>query len=88
MCAINWVYNLVIICFSIICFTGVKTISNIVAETCQAIYDVLKDEHMKVPSSTEEWESIAADYLARWNYPNCLGSLDGKHIVSHKSVKI
>ena len=63
-------------------FLGVKTISNIIHETCSAIYEVLKDDHLKVPSTEDEWKTIADDYLAKWNYPNCIGSLDGKHIVS------
>lgn len=58
-----------------------KTISNIVHETCAAINAVLKD-YIKMPTTTEEWKAVADDYLAKWNYPNCIGSLDGKHVVS------
>ena len=58
-----------------------KTIPNIIHETCDAIYKVLKPDHMKFPKNAEEWEAIAHDYLARWNYPICIGSLNGKHIV-------
>ena len=28
----------------------------------------------------EEWEAIAREYEERWNFPNCIGSMDGKHI--------
>lgn len=34
----------------------------------------------KVPNTADEWEKIAADYFSRWNFPNCIGALDGKHI--------
>lgn len=32
------------------------------------------------PDTVEEWEKIARDYNSRWNFPNCGGSIDGKHI--------
>ncbi|KAG7467890.1 hypothetical protein MATL_G00137030 [Megalops atlanticus] len=35
---------------------------------------------MPVPT-TEDWRSIATGFLHRWNFPNCLGSIDGKHVV-------
>lgn len=34
----------------------------------------------KVPDSVDKWEQIADNYYERWNFPNCIGSLDGKHI--------
>lgn len=34
----------------------------------------------KMPSSSEEWEKIADEYFVKWNFPNCLGALDGKHV--------
>lgn len=33
-----------------------------------------------MPSSSEEWEKIADEYFVKWNFPNCLGALDGKHV--------
>lgn len=32
------------------------------------------------PSTPEEWESIAKEFALLWQFPNCLGALDGKHI--------
>ena len=29
--------------------------------------------------STETWKSVVNDFSTLWNYPNCLGALDGKH---------
>lgn len=33
-----------------------------------------------MPTTKEEWKKIADDFYYRWNFPNCLGALDGKHI--------
>ena len=37
-----------------------------------------------VPYSTHEWLAIAKRFEDRWNYPNALGSIDGKHIIIQK----
>ena len=44
--------------------------------------DAKKD--MPVPNE-EDWRAIAAKFLERWNFPNCLGSIDGKHVVIQKN---
>lgn len=56
------------------------SISQIIPETCDAIYQSLKDRHLKFPSSEQEWKKISDDFLNRWNFPNCLGAIDGKHV--------
>ena len=35
---------------------------------------------MKCPSSLDEWEKIADEFLQRWQIPNTIGAVDGKHI--------
>lgn len=34
---------------------------------------------MSLPT-TEEWKNIASDFYNKWNFPNCIGCIDGKHI--------
>ncbi|KAL3243016.1 hypothetical protein MRX96_020693 [Rhipicephalus microplus] len=34
---------------------------------------------MKTPTE-EEWQEIAAGFCNRWQFPNCVGAVDGKHI--------
>ena len=50
------------------------------SKTCQAIWNNLKD---KVFSDNEEnvWIQKANEFEDLWNFPNCIGAIDGKHIV-------
>ncbi|XP_023845473.1 uncharacterized protein [Salvelinus sp. IW2-2015] len=57
-----------------------STVAGIVPSVAQAIWDCLVGENMPVPKE-EDWSAIAAEFLERWNYPNCLGSIDGKHVI-------
>ena len=34
----------------------------------------------QAPKSEKEWLDVAAVYDCRWNFPNCISALDGKHI--------
>ena len=60
---------------------GRATISYIVREVCQAIFQTLGPVNMKVPSTEEEWATIALEFEQRWQFPNCIGAIDGKHVV-------
>ncbi|CAH2008831.1 unnamed protein product [Acanthoscelides obtectus] len=57
-----------------------QSLSEIIPETCDAIYRVLKKDFLKFPKSEQEWLQIAADFEKKWQFPHCLGSIDGKHI--------
>nr|CAI5840206.1 unnamed protein product [Callosobruchus analis] len=57
-----------------------QALGNIIPETCKYIYLVLKDEYLKFPKDVHERQEVARDFLNRWNFPNCGGAIDGKHI--------
>ncbi|XP_026476143.1 protein ANTAGONIST OF LIKE HETEROCHROMATIN PROTEIN 1-like [Ctenocephalides felis] len=57
------------------------TISRIVPEVCDALYLELKNDYLKIPCTSEEWENEAKRFDATWNFPNCIGAIDGKHVV-------
>ena len=56
-----------------------STISEIVRETCRVIWSSLKD--IEMPQPTEEmWLEIAETFYLKTNFPNSVGSVDGKHV--------
>ncbi|XP_017472518.1 PREDICTED: uncharacterized protein LOC108363622 [Rhagoletis zephyria] len=58
-----------------------NTISIFIPEVCNAIYKALKSEYLKFPTNEQQWKDIAAKFNERWNFPNCIGSVHGKHVV-------
>lgn len=35
---------------------------------------------LQFPTTEEEWRKIAREFETKWQFPNCLGCVDGKHI--------
>lgn len=33
-----------------------------------------------MPTTEQEWQEVSKEFYLRWDFPNCLGALDGKHI--------
>ncbi|XP_023312377.1 uncharacterized protein LOC111692556 [Anoplophora glabripennis] len=62
--------------------TGIsaQALGKIIPETCRAIFDVLQENYCKFPRTRQEWEQIGLDFENRWQFPNCLGAVDGKHV--------
>lgn len=58
---------------------GKSTVHYIINETCEAIWDKLSATYLKVPDNND-WYKIRDDFWKLWNFPNCCGALDGKHI--------
>ncbi|XP_050500955.1 uncharacterized protein LOC126880922 [Diabrotica virgifera virgifera] len=58
---------------------GFSTVATIVDETSEAIWNRLQPIYM--PEPTEEiWEKSILGFKNVWQFPNCLGSIDGKHV--------
>ncbi|XP_015374372.1 PREDICTED: uncharacterized protein LOC107169215 [Diuraphis noxia] len=49
-------------------------------QTISAIISNLKEECMPMPKE-DDWKTISNEFWEIWNFPNCIGALDGKHVV-------
>ena len=60
-----------------------SAVGKIILETCdEALWKVLVDNDYLQPLTSEcDWKRIARDFESKWNFPNCIGAIDGKHVV-------
>nr|CAH7763600.1 unnamed protein product [Callosobruchus chinensis] len=61
------------------CHSQPITIEERLMLTLRYIWDSLYEIHMPVPSNGD-FQQITKDFYEIWNFPNCIGALDGKHI--------
>ncbi|XP_067203044.1 uncharacterized protein [Linepithema humile] len=59
--------------------TGRSTTSGIIKETCKALWKCFHKEELLTPAQNG-WRDIAHEFQQMWNFPNCIGALDGKHV--------
>ncbi|XDV45430.1 hypothetical protein PO909_013534 [Leuciscus waleckii] len=58
---------------------GTSTVAGSVHLTCRAIERKMKATQF--PKPTEDmWRFIASKFWSKWNFPNCIGAIDGKHV--------
>lgn len=58
---------------------GHSTVVNSVHMVYAAIESKMMEEFL--PSPTEDmWTEVARGFWRKWNFPNCLGAIDGKHV--------
>jgi hypothetical protein len=51
----------------------------IVVQVCKAIWKKIQKQHMPEPT-VAHFEKIADDFWGTWQFPNCIGCIDGEHI--------
>jgi len=64
---------------------GHSTVQSIVIQVCEAIIENLMSITMPKPT-VAQWRKIAEEFWDIWNFPNCIGALDGKHVVIQAPV--
>ncbi|KAK3920702.1 Protein ALP1-like [Frankliniella fusca] len=59
------------------------TVSRIVVETTAAIWFALKDTVFE-PLNEDFWRRKSSEFESMWNFPMCVGAMDGKHYFGQK----
>jgi len=58
---------------------GVNTVSKIISETCEELWNSLHESVF--PEINENiWLRIANDFATKWDFPHCIGAIDGKQV--------
>ena len=63
-----------------------STVSQIIPEVCDAIWEALSPTEM-APPTLKKWQEIENGFGKRWNFPNCVGAIDSKHVVIQNPAK-
>lgn len=50
------------------------------------MWNVMQQLYLPKPTK-EQWKSIEIDYREKWQFPHCIGAVDGKHVVITKPGK-
>jgi len=61
--------------------------SSIIHETCAAIWEALNEVYLRPPQYSSAWKAISAEFNTMWNFPHCVGAIDGKHIAMQCPLK-
>ena len=55
---------------------GRNTVSNIISETCEAIFSSIKSTCLNPPYSPKDWKNISLQFQEKWNFPHTIGPID------------
>ena len=58
---------------------GRSTISQIIRETCDAIYTSLRDSYLHPTCVDNDWNNISKEFSDLWKVLRNVGAIDGKH---------
>ena len=52
---------------------GRSTVSKILKETCEVLWDTLQQKYVSAPSCENDWIAISRGFEQIWNFPHCIG---------------
>ena len=56
------------------------TLSKIIPEVCEALWQELNQEFITLPQDQASWLAKAKEFSEKWQYPFALAAMDGKHV--------
>lgn len=59
---------------------GESTAYAVIRKTTEIIINVLLLIYLKTPTEAD-YKNISNGFLEKWNFPNCIGSFDGRHCI-------
>ncbi|XP_072145656.1 uncharacterized protein, partial [Dermacentor andersoni] len=63
---------------------GHSSVNDIIHQTCTVIYEEMKNDFLKRPCTEDEWKDVIGGFNQNWNFPNCVGAMDEKHVLITK----
>ena len=64
------------------CRISPSIVSRVIKKTSKVIWDNLqKRKFVDAPTHRESWLHIANEFDKKWNFPHCVGAIDGKHVI-------
>ena len=58
---------------------GVSTVCVVLHEFCSAVVNVMTAKYINIPAG-EHLKRIINGFLTKWDFPQCIGAIDGSHI--------
>jgi hypothetical protein len=58
---------------------GESSLGKLIPEVCMALWERLSPTYLAKPTEAM-WRVAEAGWREQWNFPNCLGAVDGKHV--------
>jgi DDE superfamily endonuclease len=58
---------------------GISTIYKFIPKVCASIWSALRHTVI-TPINNSNLERLATEFYSKWDLPNCVGALDGKHV--------
>ena len=56
------------------------SVSRFMPEVCQVIIESFMEGYMSLSDFKEKWLSAAKEFEEKWQFPSCVGAIDGKHV--------
>lgn len=60
-------------------YIGKSTAHEVIKETCSLLWEVLSPIVLANPTE-QDLQKVSEGFMLRWNVPNCIGAIDGKHV--------